>query len=151
MLQYMGIIMFDQKELVLNFDGGIWPNPGGVPRYGWQVKNKEGNLLAEGSGSDENSQVKTNNVAEYLGLIHGLQFLKDKNWLGKLSIISDSKLIVGQMKDEMKVNKPHLIELRNLARKILHEVAEEISIEWTPRDKNKECDKLASAKNKKTS
>jgi ribonuclease HI len=143
--------MIDQKELVLSFDGGIWPNPGGVPRFGWQIKNKEGVLLHEGKGSEPNSEVKTNNVAEYLGLIKGLSFLKENKWYGSIKIFSDSRLLVGQMTDSMAVNKPHLKELRNLARKILHEVAEEISIEWTPREKNKECDSLASGKPKKDS
>ncbi len=134
------------KELVLNFDGGIWPNPGGVPRFGWQVKDQDGKLVAEGKGSDENSEVKTNNVAEYLGLIKGLSYLKESNWVGSLSIKSDSKLLVDQMSDRIATRQPHLIVLRDLARKILHEVADEISIEWIPRKKNASCDKLASGK-----
>ncbi len=146
-----GSPILDHKELFLSFDGGIWPNPGCVPRYGWQIKDKGGKVLFEGSGSDPNSEVKTNNVAEYLGLISGLTFLKDNKWNGSVSVVSDSKLLVGQMTDQMKVNKPHLLELRNLARKILIEVAEEVSIERTPREKNKECDSLASGKPKKGS
>ncbi len=138
--------MIDQKELVLTFDGGIWPNPGGVPRFGWQVKDKNNNLVCEGKGSDPNSEVKTNNVAEYLGLIKGLSYLKDNEWSGSLTIRSDSKLLVEQMTDRFVTRKPHLIVLRDLARKILHQVTTEISIEWVSRDKNSICDKLASGK-----
>lgn len=141
--------MIEHKKIVLTFDGGIHPNPGGVPRYGWQVRSEDGNLLSESSGTNPDTEVRTNNVAEYLGLIAGLKFLKESKWTGEIAIKSDSKLVVGQMCDTLAVRQPHLLRLRNEALKTLHEIADKISIDWIPRKKNQDCDKLASGKKKK--
>ncbi len=141
--------MIQNKKIVLFFDGGIFPNPGGTPRFGWQVKSEDGSLLAEGSGSKPDAEVKTNNVAEYLGLIAGLKFLNESKWQGEIAIKSDSKLVVGQMCDTLAVRQPHLLHLRNEALKVLHEIADRISIDWIPRKKNQDCDTLASGKKKR--
>lgn len=135
-------------RLTLMFDGGIYPNPGGVPRFGWQILS-DGVVLAEGKGTDETQTVRTNNVAEYLGLKNGLAFLVESKWRGQLVVRGDSQLIIKQMVGEMRCGKEHLLPLLDACHDLLEQTATTKrwqqchKLEWVPRDKNQSCDKLA--------
>ncbi len=83
----------------------------------------------------------TNNVAEYRGLIAGLD---DAAKLGAtdVAVYMDSKLVVEQMSGRWKVKHPDLIELNAQARKLASRF-DHIRYEWIPRERNTHADRLA--------
>jgi probable phosphoglycerate mutase len=83
----------------------------------------------------------TNNVAEYRGLIAGLD---DALNLGatEAAVYLDSKLLVEQMSGRWKVKHPDLIELHAEARNRARRFAK-ISYSWIPRERNTYADRLA--------
>ncbi len=83
----------------------------------------------------------TNNVAEYRGLLAGLD---DALRVGatEAAVFLDSKLLVEQMSGRWKVKHPDLIELHAQARKLAARF-ERISYTWIPRDRNSYADRLA--------
>lgn len=80
---------------------------------------------------------KTNNQAEYLALVLALIYLKS----GNVKIVSDSELLVKQIKGEYKVRNEGLKDLFILAEKLLENFSYKIA--HVLREKNKEADKLA--------
>jgi len=59
----------------------------------------------------------TNNVAEYTALVEGLRLATELG-VKKLSVFSDSELMVKQMKGEYRVKNPELLDLYNEAKKL---------------------------------
>lgn len=82
----------------------------------------------------------TNNVGEYGGLLLALELAADLQ-VDELEIYSDSKLIVYQVRGEWKCQNPHLIPLRDQARKDAQAFSK-VSISWIPREENGEADEL---------
>lgn len=83
----------------------------------------------------------TNNESEYSAVIAGIALgnkLK-KNYV----IYSDSELVVKQIKGEYRVDKDSLKELHHKAYMATSLSGYFISIDWIPREQNKEADKLA--------
>ena len=124
------------QKLILYTDGSSKGNPGPAKAG---VLIKEGNKrIFQGSFS---LGVKTNNQAEYLALILGLEKaskLKPK----ELVCYLDSELVVRQLNREYKVKNPDLaplfIKVWNLSQKF-----DKIKLVHIKRDKNKEADKLS--------
>lgn len=83
----------------------------------------------------------TNNVAEYLAFIRGLE---EALVLGasKAECFSDSELLVKQIKGEYKVKNEGLIPLHYHAKSLMRKF-KTFSIEHTLREENKHADKLA--------
>lgn len=136
------------NNIILNFDGGCWPNPGGTPVFGWQISDENGKILVENSGKVTEYEKATNNVAEYNGLKSALQFLRNNNWSGSVLIRSDSELVVKQIKGVYSCKQLHLAKLRDECLKLM--AGKKCEIEWIPREKNKNCDDLANfAKSRK--
>ena len=88
---------------------------------------------------------KTNNVAEYEALIHGLEIYSQIKVEGsKLHIYGDSKLIINQVFNNWKVNASHLMTLNNIAKGLVKKIGREyITATWIPREENKLADKYA--------
>jgi ribonuclease H / adenosylcobalamin/alpha-ribazole phosphatase len=125
-------------SVVVEADGGSRGNPGPAG-YGAVVKDAStGEVLAEVSDA---IGVATNNVAEYRGLIAGLQAAQD---LGaqRVAIRMDSKLVVEQMKGTWKIKNEALRELARQAAQ-LRLTFPEVSFEWVARERNKHADRLA--------
>lgn len=125
-------------KVVIEADGGSRGNPGPAG-YGAVVWTEDrATVLAEAKQAIGRA---TNNVAEYRGLIAGLD---DALNLGatEAAVYLDSKLLVEQMSGRWKVKHPDLIELhaeaRNRARRF-----ERISYSWIPRERNTHADRLA--------
>ncbi len=101
----------------LSTDGGARGNPGPAA-YGYVLEAEDGTIL-EARG--EPIGVATNNVAEYRGLIAGLTGAVEAG-VGELEVVSDSELIVKQMRGEYRVKNEALralsLEAAALARKI---------------------------------
>jgi probable phosphoglycerate mutase len=87
-------------------DGGARGNPGPAA-YAYVLETDDGTVLA---AHGEAIGVATNNVAEYRALVAGLRKAVELG-LGELEVISDSELLVHQMRGEYRVKKDTLREL----------------------------------------
>jgi ribonuclease HI len=82
----------------LSTDGGSRGNPGPAA-YGYVLESEDGHVL---DARGEAIGTATNNVAEYRGLIAGLESALGRG-VDELEVISDSELLVKQMQGEYKV------------------------------------------------
>lgn len=85
----------------------------------------------------------TNNEAEYIAFIEGLELALDHGVRG-LVVRSDSKLMINQVRGTNKVRAANLQSLHPKAAQLLT-CFPEIHLEWVPRKYNREADKLANA------
>jgi probable phosphoglycerate mutase len=124
-------------SVIVNADGGSRGNPGPAG-YGAVVFAPDGTVLAERAAA---LGVATNNVAEYSGLIAGLEAARD---LGATTVIArmDSKLVVEQMSGRWKVKHPDMKPLAQQA-SALAAGFERVDFEWVPRVENSHADRLA--------
>lgn len=83
----------------------------------------------------------TNNVAEYMALIYGLDAAIEKG-CGRLAIYMDSELLVRQVNNVYRVKNANLINLMKDVRKRLAQL-EEYKVSHVPREQNKIADQLA--------
>jgi ribonuclease HI len=84
--------------------------------------------------------VATNNVAEYRALVAGLERARDLA-IGELEVVSDSELLVKQMRGEYKVKNAALRELSLEASQLAREVGE-VRYTSVPREHNELADRL---------
>jgi ribonuclease HI len=87
-------------------DGGARGNPGPAA-YGFVLESDDGTVLA---AEGEAIGTATNNVAEYSGLIAGLQKALELH-VPEVEVVSDSELMVKQMRGEYRVKNEALREL----------------------------------------
>jgi ribonuclease HI len=87
-------------------DGGARGNPGPAA-YGYVLEAEDGTVL---DARGEAIGVATNNVAEYSALLAGLAKAVELH-VTELEVVSDSELLVKQMRGEYKVKNPALKEL----------------------------------------
>jgi ribonuclease HI len=96
-------------------DGGARGNPGPAA-YGFVLETEDGTLLA---AEGEAIGVATNNVAEYSGLVAGLRKALELH-VPDVEVVSDSELLVKQMRGEYRVKNEALralfVEASTLAR-----------------------------------
>jgi ribonuclease HI len=118
-------------------DGGARGNPGPAG-YGALIQDDQGMVLAELS---EFLGIRTNNYAEYSGLLGCLQYALDHHH-PRLRVISDSELMVKQIQGKYKVNSPDLRPLWQEARNRIAKL-EAFEISHALRHKNKDADRLA--------
>ncbi|HWY99635.1 MAG TPA: ribonuclease HI family protein [Edaphobacter sp.] len=118
-------------------DGGARGNPGPAG-YGAVIQDDHGKILAELS---EFLGMRTNNFAEYSGLLACLQYALDHHH-PRLRVVSDSELMVKQIQGKYKVNSPDLRPLWQEARNRIARL-EAFEISHALRHKNKDADRLA--------
>ena len=123
-------------KLTIFTDGGARGNPGPAAA-GVVIKDETGkNLDAFGQYLGE----QTNNFAEYSALIAGLKRAYELGGT-EIECILDSDLIVNQMKGLFKVKEPTLqklfVQAYNASAKF-----KKVSYRHTPRENNKEADRL---------
>ena len=94
----------------LSTDGGARGNPGPAA-YGYVLESEDGHVL---DARGEAIGVATNNVAEYRGLIAGLEKALEVG-VSELEVVSDSELVVKQMEGDYKVKNETLRELHDQA------------------------------------
>lgn len=135
--------MASQRRLVVEADGGSRGNPG-VAGYGALVRDAEtGALLAERA---EPLGKASNNVAEYSGLIAGLEAAHAIEPGARIEVRMDSKLVIEQMAGRWKIKHADMQRLALQARDIAADIsAAGGSIRWTwiPREQNKAADALS--------
>jgi ribonuclease HI len=118
-------------------DGGARGNPGPAG-FGALIQDANGNVLAELS---EFLGIRTNNYAEYSGLLASLQYALDHHHR-RLRVVSDSELMVKQIQGKYKVNSPDLRPLWQEAKNRIAKL-EAFEISHALRHKNKDADRLA--------
>ncbi len=94
----------------LSTDGGSRGNPGPAA-YGYVLESEDGHVL---DARGEAIGTATNNVAEYRGLIAGLESAVQRG-VDELEVVSDSELLVKQMRGEYKVKNETLRTLQSEA------------------------------------
>ena len=123
-------------KIIAHVDGASRGHPGPAG-YGVFMRTDSGEII-EISGF---LGITTNNIAEYSGLLEALSLAKEEG-ATDLEIISDSELLVKQMRGEYRVKHPNLIPLfiraKTIARSFPH-----FSIRHTLRAGNKDADRLA--------
>jgi probable phosphoglycerate mutase len=118
-------------------DGGSRGNPGPAG-YGAEITSPDGQVIAELS---EFLGIRTNNFAEYSGLLATLKYALDHGY-PRLRVISDSELMVKQIQGKYRVNSPDLKPLWEEARARIARL-EGFEISHALRHKNKAADALA--------
>ncbi|HWG26941.1 bifunctional RNase H/acid phosphatase [Actinospica sp.] len=125
------------RTLIVEADGASRGNPGAAS-YGALVRDAAGEVLAEVAGA---LGTASNNVAEYRGLIAGLEAAAAIDPAARVEVRMDSKLVVEQMSGRWQVKHPDLKPLADRARGVLP--PEQVGYAWIPRSQNKHADRLA--------
>ena len=118
-------------------DGGARGNPGPAG-YGAVLVSESGEKLAELS---EFLGICSNNVAEYRGLLGVLAWTVNHGHK-RLRVVSDSLLMVNQIKGKFKINSPDLKPLWSEAKALITKL-DGFEISHALRHKNKDADRLA--------
>jgi ribonuclease H / adenosylcobalamin/alpha-ribazole phosphatase len=128
------------RRLIVEADGGSRGNPGPAA-YGTVVKDAEtGDVLFEEGRA---IGIATNNVAEYDGLVAGLQAARDIDATAEVEARLDSKLVVEQMSGRWKIKHADMRERALRAREIFP--VDAVTYTWVPRAKNAHADRLVNA------
>jgi probable phosphoglycerate mutase len=124
------------RLLIVEADGGSRGNPGPAA-YGAVVRDAGTSKLLAAEGLPIGRA--TNNVAEYRGLIAGLEMARELDPTAALEVRMDSKLVIEQMAGRWKVKHPDMKPLALAAARL-----RPVSVTWTwvPRELNKAADAL---------
>ncbi len=125
------------ESIVAYCDGGSRGNPGPAG-FGVYIQDSTGGVLGELS---QFLGKRTNNFAEYSALLAALEFAIEKGHRS-LRVVSDSELMVKQIKGQYRVNSPELRPLYDEARRRIGQL-EHFQIQHVLREKNQHADRLA--------
>jgi ribonuclease HI len=123
--------------LIAHSDGGARGNPGPAG-YGVVIQDESGQKVAHLS---EYLGHQTNNFAEYQGLIAALEYAL-QHGPKALKLISDSELLVRQIRGIYKVKNAVLQDLHGRAKELIAQL-EWFSIGHALREQNQDADRLA--------
>jgi ribonuclease HI len=123
-------------KATLSTDGGARGNPGPAA-YAYVLEAKDGTVLA---AHGEAIGVATNNVAEYSALVAGLEKAVELG-VSDLEVISDSELMVKQMRGEYRVKNEALRDLSLRASRLARDVGS-VSYTAVRREQNELADRL---------
>jgi probable phosphoglycerate mutase len=120
----------------LSTDGGARGNPGPAA-YGYVLEAENGTVLA---AHGETIGTATNNVAEYRALIAGLEKALEVG-VDEVEVVSDSELLVKQMRGEYKVKNEALRDLSLQAAGLARQL-KSVSYTAVRREHNELADRL---------
>jgi len=120
----------------LSTDGGARGNPGPAA-YGYVLEAEDGTVL---DARGEKIGIATNNVAEYRALIAGLDAALERG-VTELEVVSDSELVVKQMRGEYKVKNEALRELSQEAARLARQLGK-VTYTAVRREHNELADRL---------
>lgn len=129
-------------RLSIYTDGGSRGNPG-HSGYGFAVFDNHDNLVHQAS---QYLGIKTNNEAEYQGLLSALTWLQtysQTNTITSADFFMDSELIVRQLQGDYKVKAANLLPIFSQVKKVLSCLNFPINFIHVLRHKNKLADQLA--------
>jgi ribonuclease HI len=120
----------------LSTDGGARGNPGPAA-FGYVLEAEDGTVL---DARGEAIGVATNNIAEYRALVAGLESALARG-VDELEVVSDSELLVKQMRGEYRVKNEALRRLSLQAAALAREIGD---VEYTAvrREHNELADRL---------
>ncbi len=125
------------SHIKIYVDGASRGNPG-PSGIGVVIIGDDGTVIDEGSHF---LGERTNNQAEYEALIFGLSMASEFN-PGRVSVFSDSELLVKQLRGEFRVKNESLKPLFRKAADLIGSLGV-VDIIHVPRDENRRADKLA--------
>jgi broad specificity phosphatase PhoE/ribonuclease HI len=126
----------EHVSVLIEADGGSRGNPGEAA-YGAVLKDATtGEVVAERA---EAIGIATNNVAEYRGLIAGLELYNEHTPGAELEVRMDSKLVVEQMSGRWKIKHPDMKPLAMAANRL---APPGTTYTWIPREQNKHADRI---------
>jgi probable phosphoglycerate mutase len=120
----------------LSTDGGARGNPGPAA-FGYVLETDDGTVLA---AHGEAIGVATNNVAEYRALVAGLEKAAELG-VDELEVVSDSELLVKQMRGEYRVKNAALAELNDQASRLARRIGR-VTYRAVRREHNELADRL---------
>ena len=120
----------------LSTDGGARGNPGPAA-FGYVLETDDGTVL---DARGEAIGVATNNVAEYRALVAGLEAAVERG-VTQLEVVSDSELLVKQMRGEYKVKNVALRNLSLRASRLARDVGS-VTYKAVRREHNEVADRL---------
>jgi ribonuclease HI len=120
----------------LSTDGGARGNPGPAA-YAYVLETDDGTVLA---AHGEKIGVATNNVAEYRALVAGLEKAAELG-LDEVEVVSDSELLVKQMRGEYRIRNEALQDLAHDAGLFARRIGK-VSYRAVRREHNELADRL---------
>lgn len=131
--------MAQVSKVKIYADGGSRGNPG-VAGSGTVIYSGDGQTILKEIVYVVGTK-HTNNVAEYHGLLRGLEAARELG-AAEVEFYMDSKLVVEQVNGRWKIKHPDMQKLALEARRIINDF-DSFSLEWVPRAKNKVADALS--------
>lgn len=128
--------------IYLNFDGSCFPNPGSTSRYGFVIRRGSITIHEEGGPANRKGTESTNNIAEYTGLIKGLEWIQANDISEPVTALGDSQLVIRQLQGQYQVKAPALRPLYAKAASLVRALPN-CTLRWIPREENGQADRLA--------
>ena len=125
-------------RLIIEADGASRGNPGDAAGGAVVLHPETGAVIARAGVL---CGVASNNVAEYRGMIEGIEMALSINPQAALHVRMDSKLVVEQMSGRWKIKHPDMQSLAARARDLIS--GHSVTFEWVPREENSRADHAA--------
>jgi probable phosphoglycerate mutase len=125
------------QHFIVEADGGSRNNPGEAAYGAVVIDPESGEVIVECA---ESIGIASNNVAEYSGLVAGLEAVRALDPEATVLVKMDSKLVVEQMSGRWKIKHPDMRALAMKARDVLP--YENVEYQWIPRAENSRADAL---------
>ena len=126
------------SRLVVEADGASRGNPGAAAGGAVVLDPETGQVVARAGVL---CGYASNNVAEYRGMIEGLDIALAMAPEGSVHVRMDSKLVVEQMSGRWKIKHPDMQDLARAARELIG--SRSVTFEWIPREENARADAAA--------
>jgi ribonuclease HI len=124
------------KAWTIHTDGAARGNPGPAA-YAFVITRPDGSVIEEKATIGR----ATNNVAEYSALIHALERAAQER-AERVTLHSDSELMIKQMRGEYRVKNPELQELYHEAMILCKNFPGGVEFKYVPRSQNSRSDEL---------
>jgi probable phosphoglycerate mutase len=128
------------SSFIVEADGGSRSNPGEAAYGAVVIDPASGDVLVERA---ERIGIASNNVAEYRGLIAGLEAVLALDPEANVEVRMDSKLVVEQMSGRWRIKHPDMRAMALRARDVLPPA--QVTYTWIPRADNARADALVNA------
>ena len=126
------------QHLIIEADGGSRGNPGTAGSGAVVIDAATGQVVREVA---RYIGVGTNNVAEYVALLAGLEAAHEINAEAEITVRMDSKLVIEQMSGGWKIKHPDMIKLGAEVQELVR--GKRVTWQWIPREQNTLADGLA--------
>ncbi|MFY7862549.1 MAG: bifunctional RNase H/acid phosphatase [Rhodoluna sp.] len=126
------------SKFIVEADGGSRGNPGVAGSGAVVLDASTGAVLIEISRF---IGVATNNVAEYVALVAGLEAAFDRDENAEILVRMDSKLVIEQMSGRWKIKHQDMIQLGKQVQDLVR--GKDVTWQWIPREQNFRADALA--------